>query len=244
LDVIVSRSYPERAEARAFEDAVGAAFASETGSDVLVVPHLYHIAEQDGVWAELAALAGPLMVLCWMYPRPVEWVLRRHGIGEVGLSVADLSTFDDVAQCLDACSAQVDRTPCDGSIRELAADISGRWHPVLDYSRCINCGQCLQFCLFGVFALDEEGVVRATEPDNCKLGCPACSRVCPRGAIMFPLYRKDDAMAGAPGQFVTPDDAARRMFEQRTKRLHKQAPADDDLDALIDDLDRLAERGL
>ena len=33
--------------------------------------------------------------------------------------------------------------------------------------------------------------------DNCKKGCPACSRVCPEQAIMFPDY-KTPAIAGAP----------------------------------------------
>src|SRR5262249_33966256 len=33
--------------------------------------------------------------------------------------------------------------------------------------------------------------------DNCKRGCPACSRVCPEHAIMFPEY-KTPAIAGAP----------------------------------------------
>src|SRR4029077_7187755 len=33
--------------------------------------------------------------------------------------------------------------------------------------------------------------------DQCKRGCPACSRVCPEHAIMFPDY-KTPAIAGAP----------------------------------------------
>jgi hypothetical protein len=33
--------------------------------------------------------------------------------------------------------------------------------------------------------------------DNCKKGCPACSRVCPEQAIIFPEY-KTPAIAGAP----------------------------------------------
>ena len=34
---------------------------------------------------------------------------------------------------------------------------------------------------------------------------------------MFALYDKDDAIAGAPGQFVTIDAAARKMFYTRTQ---------------------------
>jgi endogenous inhibitor of DNA gyrase (YacG/DUF329 family) len=35
---------------------------------------------------------------------------------------------------------------------------------------------------------------------------------------MFPLYEKDDAIAGAPGQYVSMDAAARKMFYTRTKK--------------------------
>ncbi len=91
-----------------------------------------------------------------------------------------------------------------------------RWFPVVDLSRCANCKHCLQFCLFGVYAEDAAGRVTVRNPDRCKPGCPACSRVCPEGAIIFPLYDKDEAIAGAPGLFVAPDPAARRMFYTRT----------------------------
>ena len=32
-----------------------------------------------------------------------------------------------------------------------------RWYPVIDYSRCGNCLECLNFCLFGAYGLDEAG---------------------------------------------------------------------------------------
>ena len=62
------------------------------------------------------------------------------------------------------------------------------WFPVLDYDRCHNCRQCLQFCLFGVYAADEGGKVRVAKPESCKTGCPACARICPQAAIIFPKY--------------------------------------------------------
>jgi len=58
--------------------------------------------------------------------------------------------------------------------------------------------------------------VRVGIPDNCKTGCPACSRICPAGAIMFPIYAKDAAIAGAPGLLMSPDADAKRMFYMRT----------------------------
>jgi Pyruvate/2-oxoacid:ferredoxin oxidoreductase delta subunit len=72
-----------------------------------------------------------------------------------------------------------------------------RWYPVIDYSRCTNCMECLDFCLFGVYGVDVQDRILVESQDNCKRGCPACSRVCPEHAIMFPDY-KTPAIAGAP----------------------------------------------
>ena len=63
------------------------------------------------------------------------------------------------------------------------------WFPVIDYDRCTNCMQCLSFCLFGVYGADGDGHIQVQNNDNCKTNCPACSRVCPEAAIMFPKYK-------------------------------------------------------
>jgi Pyruvate/2-oxoacid:ferredoxin oxidoreductase delta subunit len=63
------------------------------------------------------------------------------------------------------------------------------WFPVIDYDRCTNCMQCLSFCLFGVYGVDEQAKIQVQNNDNCKTNCPACSRVCPEAAIMFPKYK-------------------------------------------------------
>lgn len=63
------------------------------------------------------------------------------------------------------------------------------WFPVIDYDRCTNCMQCLSFCLFGVYGVDGNGKIQAQNEDNCKTNCPACSRVCPEAAIVFPKYK-------------------------------------------------------
>lgn len=63
------------------------------------------------------------------------------------------------------------------------------WFPVIDYDRCTNCMQCLSFCLFGVYGVDSQQRIQVQHNDNCKTNCPACSRVCPEAAIMFPKYK-------------------------------------------------------
>jgi NAD-dependent dihydropyrimidine dehydrogenase PreA subunit len=63
------------------------------------------------------------------------------------------------------------------------------WFPVIDYSRCTNCMQCLSFCLFDVYGVSTDGRIQVQHESNCKTDCPACSRVCPEVAIMFPKYK-------------------------------------------------------
>ncbi len=69
--------------------------------------------------------------------------------------------------------------------------------PVIDFSRCTNCMECIDFCLFGVYGIDQQETILVEQPDNCRKGCPACSRVCPENAIIFPQH-KTPVIAGDP----------------------------------------------
>jgi NAD-dependent dihydropyrimidine dehydrogenase PreA subunit len=143
-----------------------------------------------------------------------------------------------------------------------------RWYPVIDYSRCTNCMECLDFCLFGVYGVDVMERLVVENQDNCKRGCPACSRVCPEHAIMFPDY-KTPAIAGAAvgsvaglkidlSRLFGGDDALTMAAKERDTELvrdgreavgltvgipKRQAGKDrgpkDDLDNLMDALDAL-----
>jgi len=102
--------------------------------------------------------------------------------GQVNVRFQDISGFDanGIAETVE-------------SVRvELGAARHGDWKPwfpVIDYERCTNCMQCLSFCLFGVYGVDEQQRIQVQNNDNCKTNCPACSRVCPEAAIMFPKYK-------------------------------------------------------
>jgi Pyruvate/2-oxoacid:ferredoxin oxidoreductase delta subunit len=143
-----------------------------------------------------------------------------------------------------------------------------RWYPVIDYSRCTNCMECLDFCLFGVYGVDALDRILVENQDNCKRGCPACSRVCPEHAIMFPDY-KTAAIAGAPVGAISGlkidltklfggGDALAIAAQERDQELvrdgraavgltvgipkrqaEKPAEPKDDLDKLMDALDEL-----
>jgi Pyruvate/2-oxoacid:ferredoxin oxidoreductase delta subunit len=143
-----------------------------------------------------------------------------------------------------------------------------RWYPVIDYSRCTNCMECIDFCLFGVYGVDKLDRILVEHQDNCKKGCPACSRVCPEHAIMFPDY-KTPAIAGAPvgaigglkidlTKLFGGGDAIQIAAQERDRELvadgrqavgmtvgipkrqaNKPAEPKDDLDKLMDSLDAL-----
>jgi len=80
------------------------------------------------------------------------------------------------------------------------------WFPVMDVDRCSGCGQCLNFCLFGVFQALEEGKIVVVHPDQCKTYCPACARVCPQSALIFPKH-EEPAIYGVLPETATGEDA-------------------------------------
>lgn len=84
-----------------------------------------------------------------------------------------------------------------GAVTKIDEAPSRRWYPVIDFSRCTNCMECIDFCLFGVYGVDTIESILVEQPDNCRKGCPACSRVCPENAIIFPQH-KSPGIAGAP----------------------------------------------
>ncbi len=83
------------------------------------------------------------------------------------------------------------------SVASIEEHPARRWYPVIDFSRCTNCMECIDFCLFGVYGIDSVETIVVEQADNCRKGCPACSRVCPQNAIIFPQH-KTPAIAGAP----------------------------------------------
>jgi Pyruvate/2-oxoacid:ferredoxin oxidoreductase delta subunit len=83
------------------------------------------------------------------------------------------------------------------------------WFPVIDYGRCTNCMQCLTFCLFDVYGVSAEKQIRVQNPSNCKTDCPACSRVCPEVAIVFPKYK----MGPINGDEVRAEDVHREKMK-------------------------------
>ena len=70
------------------------------------------------------------------------------------------------------------------------------WYPLIDHERCNNCMQCADFCLFGVYS-KTASQVKVINPQGCKNNCPACARICPNVAIVFPKYSAGGPISGS-----------------------------------------------
>jgi len=53
--------------------------------------------------------------------------------------------------------------------------------PTIDYSKCDNCGKCVEICPMSVYGKEGEKVI-VKNPEKC-LGCRACEVQCPNEAI-------------------------------------------------------------
>jgi NAD-dependent dihydropyrimidine dehydrogenase PreA subunit len=196
---IISRSPDGGHGRRGFEDAVAARLAG-AGVRVLVVPHVYHLAADHAAVGLLADLRGPSVLGAWLNPRASRWVVSALGVPEAPMASWDFGASASPEECAEAMLGELGGPAGEqASIEDVSGAVAERWYPVVDYSRCTGCGQCLDFCLFGVYSREGDRVV-ASSPDNCKPGCPACARVCPSAAIMFPHYADDPAIAGADRQ--------------------------------------------
>lgn len=292
LTVVISQSPGKNPVKRQLEEEIATRLMLSGTAEVSVVPHLYDLTSDHTGMLWLRSLKGNLVVLGWLYPRAIRWVLDRNGVkgkaGESRLNKAEsdedeesdgdveaespaetgigalnvpnrmiyaidlrddpnpetyiqeiqrLSSelsaplvqlsglFGDLPGAFTAPKPQPEAKPATGfsfgipftppasspepkketvessptSPTVIANDnIRRRWYPVIDYSRCTNCMECLDFCLFGVYGVDMLDRILVEQEDNCKKGCPACSRVCPANAIVFPEH-KTPAIAGAMG---------------------------------------------
>jgi len=168
-------------------------------------------ARRDPMLAGMAS-GGPLLIVA-CEERAVRWLFAAAGapLPAEGVEVVNLRTApvgDIAARIAAAAGSAGGAAPAraaDGGADRDAPREWVPWFPVIDYERCTDCGQCLGFCLFDVYARDAEGKVRVVNPANCKTNCPACARVCPAQAIMFPKH-KDPAVNGGAGRGAEPVD--------------------------------------
>ncbi|MEI6140083.1 MAG: 4Fe-4S binding protein [Mariniphaga sp.] len=137
-----------------------------------------------------------LIIAC--YPRAVRLLLEDCGVvySTDRFNHLNFRELDNPA-ILDRISAFLDSDVQKGIHSELHSNTEWpSWFPAIDYSRCTACGQCADFCLFGVYQKTDKRVV-VINPQGCKNNCPACGRICPQTAIVFPKYDQGGAISGA-----------------------------------------------
>ncbi len=146
------------------------------GWRITEVPDLCRMAATDP--SSLTALTkAPTLLVAACHPRAVYWTLRYSGVER---PVTDF-LFRDLRPPtgIPATNPAAPSAPPDEGQSWPA------WFPVIDYARCTGCRQCVNFCAFGVYAVKDRQV-RVVQPRNCKDNCPACARICPTLAIIFP----------------------------------------------------------
>ena len=273
--------------------------AERADIEVVLVPYLIDLSANGPVMRRLRTLNGHMLVVGPFQARAIHWLLTKNALEGFFVELepnADLSAAADAKTssgamrtvwCLDLRGSG--RTEaCEACLNEIARRMGEkiergeqpepcrieettrrRWYPVVDRDRCTNCLECLNFCLFGVFGLDENKRLAIDQPDACRPGCPACSRICPSGAIIFPEH-DDPAISGDPRassgglkldlsqlfggvnpSFQDPssvDPAAMAAMERdlalsQQKNPEESKPASNakktDLDSLVDELDEL-----
>ena len=193
------------------------------GVEFEAVPDLCELAaRRDPALKAIAESGDALIIAC--YPRAVRWLFAYAGapLPETGVEIANMRKEGPEAilgrvrghVVVD----QLRNQPPDAPATAEASPKPGQWvpwFPVIDRSRCTGCQQCLNFCLFGVYALDAEGNVVVENPANCKTNCPACARICPQVAIVFPKHKTSPIN----GDEVTPEHLASREVRVDPKRL-------------------------
>jgi len=135
-------------------------------------------------WASADSLK---IIAC--FPRTVKWLFHAGGASLQGRDVKVFNMRNTPAEeIIKAVLDGHEKTTQKQEVEIKTDDEWVPWFPVIDYDRCVNCRQCFNFCLFGTYKLDDNGKVIVANPAGCKTNCPACARICPQQAIIFPKY--------------------------------------------------------
>ena len=182
--------------------AAASQLAVKFNTVVQSVPFLYDCAADSPLVQRLRLLPEPAYFVLPMSLRSATNLLNH-----LQIPYADVFETEETVQIPDGGISG-------GQIEYVDETPKLRWYPIIDDSRCTACLECVNYCLFGVYAIGNDSRPFVDQPDACRDGCPACARVCLGKAIMFPLY-EDRVIAG-----------------------YEEAPADD-LNNLIDLVDQI-----
>jgi NAD-dependent dihydropyrimidine dehydrogenase PreA subunit len=145
-------------------------------------------AQKNNALIESISTASSVIIIA-CFPRAVKWLLHSAKISLTEKNIQYLNMREQSAEEI------ITALNCNHIEKKDPATAHKNngwipWFPIIDYNKCINCGQCLDFCLFGVYERNAEKKVIVTAPQNCKNNCPACARICPTVAIIFPKLKE------------------------------------------------------
>lgn len=169
-----------------------------TDAEVIKISDLcgLSVSDNDAIGQIFNSTDEVLLVAC--YPRTINLILQNAGIQPDKTRFQLLNT----RELIDASIFKEIESFCnEGTGEHSYSEIKSEeewpsWYPIIDKDRCTNCGQCANFCLFGVYEI-KEGKVHVINPKGCKNNCPACARICPQTAIIFPKYQQGGAIGGS-----------------------------------------------
>ena len=181
---------PEATKRQVLQALDGSGVAFEAVGDLCELS-----ARRDPALKRIAQSGTVKIAAC--YPRAVKWLFAAAGapLPTEGVDILNMRSQpaeEIIRALLDGAGPNASQEGGDAlHEQELRLAADGEWvpwFPVIDYDRCVGCKQCASFCLFGVYAVSEQGNVRVENPAHCKTNCPACARICPEAAIIFPKY--------------------------------------------------------
>ena len=63
--------------------------------------------------------------------------------------------------------------------------MSEKWFPVINYSKCQECGACVTKCSHGVYDKEKAPSPLVIYPEGCIDGCHGCGNLCVQKAIAY-----------------------------------------------------------
>jgi NAD-dependent dihydropyrimidine dehydrogenase PreA subunit len=168
-------------------------------------------------------IAKTTIIAC--YPRAIDALLDMQDIiTENSIDIRNCDC-DEIFTKLDIQDTNSEISKNDDFILQIESfeNKNGRdaWYPVIDSNLCTSCGKCYDFCLFGVYSFEND-IVRVTNPENCKNNCPACARVCPSRAIIFPKYEKSPINGGSIQEEEIDVEFMEKMYKERLQAKLKE----------------------
>ena len=190
--LVISRGRPlHQSDTSTDDSATALSLAAKFNIKVLDIPFLYDLPADSSIIQRLRSLSEPAYFLVPLSCRSAKSLLEY-----LQIPFAEVFETSDTVQIRNGGISG-------GHVERLEENSHARWYPIIDDSLCSACLECVNYCLFGVYSIGTDSRPVVDQPDACRDGCPACSRVCPSNAIMFPLY-EDRIIAGY--ELPSPDE--------------------------------------